>query len=179
MGPGNATLQGLQRFDELACIRLNRTADSAAVLRLFRTVSRLGDGPLWYALMLGLLAVGGREAVPGVLTMAATGLVCLLFYKVLKRRMVRPRPFEVLTHVRAGIKPLDRFSFPSGHTLHAVGFTLVATTVFPGLAVPLWLFTALVALSRVVLGLHYPSDVLAGAALGAAIAQAALFLAGT
>ena len=71
--------------------------------------------------------------------------------------------------VIARAPPLDEFSFPSGHTLHAVSFGIVAAGWFPVLALPLALFAVLVAMSRVVLGLHYPSDVLAGAALGAAL----------
>ena len=71
-------------------------------------------------------------------------------------------------------KPLDQFSFPSGHTLHAVGFSVVAVAYFPVL---IWLvlpFTLLVAASRVILGLHYPSDVLAGALVGLSIADTVL-----
>jgi undecaprenyl-diphosphatase len=66
--------------------------------------------------------------------------------------------------------PLDRYSFPSGHTLHAVMFTALVVPSVPELAIVLIPFTMLVAASRVVLGLHYPSDVLAGAALGGALA---------
>jgi undecaprenyl-diphosphatase len=78
--------------------------------------------------------------------------------------------------VRAGADPLDPFSFPSGHTLHAVAFSVVAIVFYPVLAWVLVPFTVLVAVSRVVLGLHYPSDVLAGAALGALISAASLNL---
>ena len=76
--------------------------------------------------------------------------------------------------MKAWVAPLDEFSFPSGHTLHAIAFTIVITASFPLLAPLLWTFTALVALSRVILGLHYPSDVLAATALGAAIAHGVL-----
>jgi undecaprenyl-diphosphatase len=72
--------------------------------------------------------------------------------------------------------PLDHFSFPSGHTLHAMAFSLVALFYYPHLAWLLLPFTLLVALSRVVLGLHYPSDVMAGAALGVLIAEASFLL---
>lgn len=65
-----------------------------------------------------------------------------------------------------GERPLDHFSFPSGHTLHAVLFSVMLGTYFPALLPVLLVFSVLVALSRMVLGLHYPTDVLAGAGLG-------------
>lgn len=66
--------------------------------------------------------------------------------------------------------PLDRFSFPSGHTLHAVCFTLVACAHYPGLLLLLVPFTLLVAASRLILGLHWLSDVIAGAGIGGLMA---------
>ena len=75
------------------------------------------------------------------------------------------------------VEPLDVFSFPSGHTLHAVAFTIIACAFFPALAWYLLPFTLLVAGSRVVLGLHYPSDVLAGAAIGGVCAWLGLTVA--
>ena len=85
-----------------------------------------------------------------------------------------PRLLPQKPGIVAGTPPFDRYSFPSGHTLHAASFTVIIVTSFPELA---WLcapFAALVAASRVVLGLHYPSDVLAGAAIGACLAELSL-----
>jgi undecaprenyl-diphosphatase len=167
-------IERLRLWDLALCIRFNGAVRIAPVRRVFRIVSRLGDGIFWYALMLALLATGGAAAFGPVLRMAGTGLVCTLIYKWLKSKTSRPRPFAVENAVRAGADPLDPFSFPSGHTLHAVAFSIVAITFYPVLAWLLVPFTLLVAVSRVVLGLHYPSDVAAGAALGALIAQGAL-----
>lgn len=167
-------LDCIQRWDRQVCVRLNRTLRFSAVLHAFRAVSRLGDGIFWYSLMLALLLTYEREAALAVLHLALVGMVCTLTYKAVKRSTLRPRPYEVLSAVALGAPPLDAFSFPSGHTLHAVAFTLIATAYFPWLAVLLLPFTLLVAASRVVLGLHYPSDVLAGAAIGALIAGVSL-----
>jgi undecaprenyl-diphosphatase len=98
-------------------------------------------------------------------------------YKLLKRGTLRPRPYQVQASIAQGASPLDTFSFPSGHTLHAVGFSVVALAYYPSLAALLVPFALLTAGSRVVLGLHYPSDVLAGAALGALIGAGSVALA--
>lgn len=163
-------LARIQRYDAWLCLRLNRALRYALALHFFRAVSWLGNGIFWYALMLALLVKHGAAAALPVLHMAFVGIVCTAAYQMLKRGTVRPRPYQALQGIAFGAVPLDRFSFPSGHTLHAVAFTLVAVSHYPGLAAPLAGFTALTAASRVVLGLHYPSDVLAGAALGGLVA---------
>jgi undecaprenyl-diphosphatase len=143
---------------------------------LLRLASRLGDGVFWYALMLALIAWHGREALPVVLHMTAAGLLGTLVYKWLKGATERPRPYQACSSIYCLTAPLDRFSFPSGHTLHAVVFSAVATAYYPALGWLVWPFTLLVALSRLVLGLHYMSDVLVGALLGGAIAALSLIL---
>ena len=89
---------------------------------------------------------------------------------------MRERPYISLAGITPGTRALDRYSFPSGHTLHAVSFTTLAVASFPELAWLLIPFAALIAASRVVLGLHYPSDVAAGALIGAALAVLSMVL---
>src|SRR5690606_3845649 len=120
-------------------------------------------------------AFDGLEGLAASLHLAATGAIALLVYKLLKRWTRRPRPFASDARIRAWVAPLDEFSFPSGHTLHAVAFTLVALAHYPALAWVLVPFTASVAASRVVLGLHYPSDVIAATGIGSLLAAASLW----
>lgn len=164
------------RHDAGWCLRTNRWCARAGVLRYFAATSRLGDGVFWYALMLGLIAFGGSRGAQAAAHMAIIGLASLTLYKLLKRWTRRPRPFASDGRIKAWVAPLDEFSFPSGHTLHAVAFTLIALAYFPGLAWLLIPFSASVAASRVVLGLHYPSDVLAATLIGSALAGSSLWL---
>jgi len=160
----------LARFDHAEyrlCRRLNRGVQLTWVRVFFKTASRLGDGVIWYALMLALPLLYGAEGLRVAAVMLATGAVGLALYKFLKRTFVRERPFIRHAGISLAGAPLDRYSFPSGHTLHAVAFTWMAVAAFPALGIVLLPLALAIAASRVVLGLHYPTDVLVGALLGA------------
>lgn len=169
-----SSLRRINALDLALCLRCNRISRHALLCVLFRAVSRLGNGVFWYSLMSVLLLADGLQALPTVLRMVLAGLACLAIYKYLKKRTSRPRPYQVYIAISAAAPALDRFSFPSGHTLHAVCFSAIACSAYPQLAPVLWPFTALIAISRPVLGLHYPSDVLVGALIGFGVAQLAL-----
>jgi undecaprenyl-diphosphatase len=153
------------------CRKLNRGASFAFPRRLFQIASRLGDGVIWYVVLALLPLLYGVAAAKPAIIMALTGLLGVAIYKLLKRVFVRERPFITHSTIDLAMVPLDRYSFPSGHTLHAVSFAWQVTAHFPELGWVLVPLAALIAASRVVLGLHYPTDVLAGAALGASLAE--------
>lgn len=163
-------LHRMSEWDSSLCIRVNRTSHYLWVRLWFRLISRLGDGMFWYAVMLGIILTQGDAGVVPAIHMGLAGLTGTLVYKWLKGKTLRPRPYEVHQDIWLTGRPLDRFSFPSGHTLHAVAFCSVGLTYYPELAWLLLPFTIMVGMSRVILGLHYPSDVIAGAVIGGAIA---------
>ena len=171
------TLPGrIARHDVGLCLRANHLCARQGALRYFAAISRLGDGVFWYTLMAALVVWDGMAGLHASLHLAVTGAIALALYKLLKGWTRRPRPFASDVRIQAWVAPLDEFSFPSGHTLHAVAFSLVALAHYPALAWLLVPFAASVAVSRVVLGLHYPSDVLAATAIGGALAGLSLWI---
>ena len=167
-------LSRMHALDSAVCVTVSHTNQYRLIRDWFRLVSRLGDGVFWYTLMAAIIITQQVDGVAPVLHMLAAGLTGTLIYKWLKHKTHRPRPYQVRQDVWVVGKPLDHFSFPSGHTLHAVTFSVVAIYYYPQLAIALVPFTLMIAVSRVVLGLHYPSDVLAGAGLGYLIALLSL-----
>ncbi len=160
---------------ERNCARwMHRASAHAWALWLFRAVSWLGDGPIWIGVAMGIVLWGGVHSSACLLRLAGMGLINLAIYRVLKRSTSRSRPFKACPGIRVCAPALDEYSFPSGHILHAVAFGIVLCAYYPGLRWPLAVYTVLVALSRVILGLHYPSDVVAGALLGALTAWGTL-----
>jgi len=155
---------------------LNRASSYAALLMACRIASRLGDGVLWYVLILVLPLTSGQKGWLCSEHMLLAGVISLLLYKGLKQVCCRPRPYLSCPEIRLCGRVLDQFSFPSGHTFHAVGFSLCLVYYFPVGAALLVPIVLLIALSRVVLGLHYPSDVLAGAGFGAVVGLLSVWL---
>ncbi len=139
-------------------------------------ISRLGDGLVWAVVMVLLPWLDDGAGTSHCAHLLVLGTINLVLYVCLKRCIARPRPFASGEGIQAKTRALDTFSFPSGHTLHAVSFTIVLSHHYPVLSALLWLFCLLVALSRVVLGLHYPTDVIFAAALAALTAELTLFL---
>jgi len=166
------------RWEQSLARQSNRLHRRRYPRAFFAACSRLGDGVVWYVLIAMMILLHGRAALLPMLALLASAGVGVLLYLWIKRKTARSRPLHVQTELSVSVVPLDRYSFPSGHTLHAVNFALQLVAFAPGFA---WLLLPLalaIAASRLVLGLHYLSDVLVGALLGLALALFSLWLQG-
>lgn len=135
--------------------------------------TRLGDGWLWLFAAIVLGAAGGGECHRALAAVAVSAVLANIVLVLVKGRVRRPRPSD-LARATSPVPtlrylPSDRYSFPSGHSLNAFALSSVLALFFPLLGAPLLFVAANVAASRVVLGRHFLSDVLAGSVLGALI----------
>ncbi|MFP4315268.1 MAG: phosphatase PAP2 family protein [Desulfovibrionales bacterium] len=168
--PNGSFFNAIDEWELGLCLFFNSGCHRTWIRQFFSAVSWLGNGIFWYVLAASLPVVYGFQAIPVFLHMLGVGVFNVLLYTLLKKRLGRHRPFVNHREIHIGTAPLDWYSFPSGHTLHAVSFTIVVMAYFPVLGLVLIPFSVLIALSRLVLGLHYPSDVLAGSCIGAMVA---------
>lgn len=163
-------LNRLYQVDERLFLWLFKSLGHKKLSAFAHAVSRTGDGYLQVFVPILIYLIYGSEAKDYFNMVLAAFAVERSVYWVLKNTLKRRRPPQAIPAFQAMIKASDEFSFPSGHT--SAAFLLAALTVsFAPAAAPL-LFTwaCLVGLSRVMLGVHFPADILAGAVLGSSIA---------
>lgn len=136
---------------------------------LFIVASRLGDGPLWIMTATWLLVAGDFRTRLAALTALLAVIISILTFMVVKQLTGRPRPFESWQSLTCLMAAPDRFSFPSGHTMTAFAAWASLSSTLAELTLPYLLAAIVIGLSRIFLGLHYPTDVLVGALLGSTI----------
>jgi len=167
----NILFQRVHRLDTLAFVWLHVTKQ-VPYRRSVRLLSHTGDGHLY--VLIGL-CIWIFEPVSGSQFACACALAYGLevsLYFVLKNMIKRDRPAIKIQSYTPWITPSDQFSFPSGHTAAAFVFANLICVFYPAFAPPLYLWASLIGLSRVLLGVHYPSDIAAGALLGTGCASA-------
>jgi len=173
--PG-AMLNFIDHRDHRLMRRVNRWPAPRWIRIWMLCATRGGDGWLWYALGLVLLLCGGDarfRAVGAAVLSAGSGIA--LFLRI-KKATGRKRPCAIEPHCWATLLPPDQFSFPSGHTITAFAVAVSLSSFYPELAAGLFFCAISVAASRILLGMHFLSDVLAGAAIGALLAFAATWI---
>ncbi|MCK9409329.1 MAG: phosphatase PAP2 family protein [Bacteriovoracaceae bacterium] len=160
----NQFIVHIQRWDERTILRIIAKR-GLSLTKFMKFVSMVGDGFVW-----AILAVLFYVFTDVSLTWLYVGLsafsVELICYKLIKQSTTRKRPFRVNACIENLVVPQDEYSFPSGHTAAATVAALLFSTAVP-VFIPFFVaMTILIGLSRIYLGVHYPTDVLMGFTLG-------------
>jgi|TARA_B110000902_G_scaffold255470_1_gene320851 undecaprenyl-diphosphatase len=137
---------------------------------ILRWVSRSADGHLYPVLLLLMYIFDNTHGWLFVYTAVMSYIFELPIYLFLKQLCKRKRPCDLLLNIDAFITPADKFSLPSGHTTGAFLLATVVSAFYPSALVPAYLWASMVGISRIVLRVHFPLDVIIGAGLGITIA---------
>jgi undecaprenyl-diphosphatase len=173
------SVRGFLEYNDMRLMkRVHRWRAPRWLRRWTVLVTRMGDGWLWYAFGVIILLFGGEQRYVAVGAGLAASLAGILVFRQLKLISKRPRPYQVEPHCWSMITSQDRFSFPSGHSMTAFSIMVSVGHFYPDLQVILLVLAVSIAASRIILGMHYLTDVIAGAAIGIGLGLASLCLFG-
>lgn len=144
--------------------------------QLFLLFSKSGNGLFYVTLTVGVAILEFR-LFPSFLIASVTAFAAgLIAHTQIKKVVGRLRPFENSPALKPAFIPLERFSFPSGHTTHAFLMANLLSAFFPVLLLPALAWATMVGLSRIYFRVHYPSDIVAGMILGTLSAQTGILI---
>ena len=135
--------------------------------------SKCGDGWFWAFCGIAVLASHDPEKYAAFLAAALAAAIGVVLFMTLKKLVGRRRPCQIEPHCWATLLPPDQFSFPSGHSITAFAVAVPLSYYFPTAAPVLLTLAVSVALSRIILGMHFLTDVIAGSLLGGGLGIAA------
>ncbi|MGB0842666.1 MAG: phosphatase PAP2 family protein [Pseudoalteromonas shioyasakiensis] len=175
----NNILTKLAKVDEQLFLSLFNDASPIWLRRSALGFSKSGDGGLYVVLFLGFWWFTEQLHFQQLAMSILVGFAIERpIYFLAKKRIARVRPCDSLVQ-GAYLVPSDQFSLPSGHSAGAFVVATILTIYFPEFAV-LWLMWASgVAASRVIIGVHYPADVVIGAVMGSSCAVLAVMVVGS
>lgn len=164
-------LEVIHNFDLWTFGRCSKCIQYQLFIRICRCISRSADG--YFYIIAGVIFLFLEQWAQA--KVLALGFVLeRSFYFYLKNKLKRNRPQQTIPGFKSIIQPSDKFSFPSGHTSAAFLMLGLMSAFYPFLLAPLFIWSVLVGLSRVMLGVHFPTDIVAGAIMGYSLSQLCL-----
>ncbi|MDD2971251.1 MAG: phosphatase PAP2 family protein [Lachnospiraceae bacterium] len=138
---------------------------------IFIVITKLGNGGAVWIILSVVLLLNRKTRKIGMMSMMALAGSFLINNLILKNIVERVRPYEVITNLHLLVNRAKDFSFPSGHTGSSFAAAFIFYQELPGkYGIPAMILAGLMGISRLYIGIHYPSDVLAGVVTGIAIA---------
>ncbi len=168
--PQNDRLSRFLAADLAGVHYFSRSARPTATRLLAIGISKLGNGWIYLLLFPAVFYGLGWRGWPIVLIAAANAALLHVLYPIIKRRFERKRPFHVDARLPSLLKTLDEHSFPSGHAMTLTGVLAPIVLAWPAVTFSAAVLVLSMAWSRIATAHHYPSDVVAGVALGSAVA---------
>jgi len=140
------------------------------------SATRLGDGWIWYSVGIALLLFGGDLRFIAFAASVSAEAASVALFRIVKNASKRKRPCQLEAHCWSKVLPPDQFSFPSGHSMSAFAIALPLCIFYPQLQAGLLALSLSIAISRVILGMHFVSDVVVGSLLGAGLGYGAYLI---
>lgn len=156
--------------------RLYGLGKKRLIVPVAKAFSHSGDGYLHAGAALLLWQTGAAHLERFVFTLLLALMLERSIYWALKNTLRRRRPADLLPDFSSIIKASDQFSFPSGHSSAAFLLATCLCLVYGGISAVVLVWACGVALSRVVLGVHFPGDIVAGGLMGTGLAVLAYHL---
>ncbi|MEC8461255.1 MAG: phosphatase PAP2 family protein [Pseudomonadota bacterium] len=169
-------LRAINNWDVKCFEKLNHIQTFRFSSAFFRIVSFTGDGYIYAAVGVYLFWASAHNYTSSLSTSLMAFLLDLPSFMLLKKIFKRPRPCVILSHCKHALEPRDQFSMPSGHAAAAALMACQLSHFYPQVKLISYTWALLIGLSRVLLGVHYPMDVLFGFVLGICCSKISLFL---